>query len=226
MTPYHIVVVSDPATKRAVSEGMLGGNAARVQTAPVVAVFAADLQAYLRIDSVIAMERDAGKPAAYLRNMEMDAAVVSSGYGGSAAQNAKRAFFAAASLAAPMPTVNSTEGWAFKGTSMAAQNYMLACSAAGLRTHPMEGLDACRVMRACGIPVTRYTVPMVIATGYALEDAPTQNGAAGGTTAGQQTAPAEGQQKTPLKLTPRPRPSFMVRKDRFEHPYEGIHHYA
>jgi len=94
-----------------------------------------------------------------------------SGHLHSWAQDVKRSVMTTASVAlagaAPVPTLNSSEGWAFKNTGLAAQTYMLAAASAGLATHPMEGLDAHMACRALGIPWPRYGVPMVVATGYA-----------------------------------------------------------
>lgn len=40
--------------------------------------------------------------------------------------------------------VGSAEAWSFKNTALAAQTYILACTAHGLATGPMEGFDARR----------------------------------------------------------------------------------
>lgn len=208
---------------------MLGGNSNRVATAPVTAVFAADLQPYRRVQDVISMERDAGKPVAYLRNLELDAAVVTSGCGGSPVQSAKSTLMSLASLAAPMPTVNSSEGWAFKNTALAAQTYMLACSAAGVFTNPMEGFDGARVMAACGIPASRYAVPMVVATGYPAAASAAAADTVGGATAAAQDSNDNGAGPAGRDVThtaaapsPRPDPSLMFRLNSFSTPFEGV----
>jgi nitroreductase len=43
---------------------------------------------------------------------------------------------------------------------------MLAASANGVSTSPMEGFDERRLCSALNIPVSRYTVPLVICAGY------------------------------------------------------------
>lgn len=40
--------------------------------------------------------------------------------------------------------VYSVEAWSFKNTALAVQTYMLACTAYGMTTAPMEGFDARR----------------------------------------------------------------------------------
>jgi nitroreductase len=196
MVPYAVVIVDDTATKGRLADACLGGNAQRVLDAAVTAVFAADLQPYLRIQNVIAMERDAGKSTQYLRKLEFDAGVLTSGCGGETAQHMKSTALRAASLVLPTPSLNSIEAWSFKNTMLAAQTYMLAATSYNLATHPMEGFDASRVRQACDIPA-RYGVPVIISTGYSMD---------------LDTHPQ----------SPRPKPSEVFRKNSFATPFEGI----
>jgi hypothetical protein len=64
-----------------------------------------------------------------------------------------------------LPTVTSAECWATKNTMLAAQTLLLAATAAGLSTCPMEGFDGRKVRRALRIP-RRYSVSLVVAVGY------------------------------------------------------------
>ena len=65
-----------------------------------------------------------------------------------------------------MSQVSSPEAWAFKQTMTAAQTLMLAASAHGLQTNPMEGFRSMQAVRdAVGLP-PRYSVPVVISLGY------------------------------------------------------------
>jgi nitroreductase len=129
-----------------------------------------------------------------------------SGHLHSWAQNLKKTAATAASLAlgdsAPFPTVNTSEGWTFKNTSIACGYYMLACSAFGLSTHPMEGFDSRLVCKALDIPWPRYAVPMVICTGY----------------------PAAAEQAAAEASAPSPRPAFdkMFRLDSFRRPFTAL----
>ena len=63
-----------------------------------------------------------------------------------------------------MPTLSSAETWATKQTSLVAMTYMLACTAHGMATIPMEGINAAGMRRALGIP-RRYAIPLIVATG-------------------------------------------------------------
>ena len=93
----------------------------------------------------------------------------------------------------PVPQPVRAEAWALKGAMMAAQSYMLAATAHGLATSPMEGFarppapfarrrrpprrrlapraqDAERLRAYLDVP-DRYSLPLVIPTGYAPADA-------------------------------------------------------
>lgn len=135
------------------------------------------------IDRVVQIERDAGAPIKMLQSLPFNAAVfagsampfntplqllkqVATGIAGvpSGGHLLTQVSAGITSVVSPMPTVNSTEAWAFKHTMLAAQTFMLAAASHGLSTIPMEGLDDCRVRQALDIP-SRYTVPVVIAVG-------------------------------------------------------------
>ena len=49
---------------------------------------------------------------------------------------------------------------------------MLAAESHGLRTSPMEGYDSRRLSAALGLDDSRYTVPIVVPTGYAADGEP------------------------------------------------------
>ncbi len=53
-------------------------------------------------------------------------------------------------------------------TMLAAATFMIAASAAGLGTSPMEGFDEYRLKRLLAIPM-RFTVPVIISIGYATD---------------------------------------------------------
>ena len=181
LQPYTVVLVRSPPARQALSRAMIGrGNAARVEEAPVTAVFAADLRPLEGVAEVLAVEAAwGGRSGRYLRAMPTDAALLLGG-GGCEAAGGRAARTAAAALlsrVAPgaMPTPSSPEAWAVKAAGLAAMTFMHAAAAAGLATHAMEGLDAGAVRAACGIP-QRYAIPLVVAMGYTPEqsDAHTQ----------------------------------------------------
>lgn len=188
MQPYIVVVVRDAGVRAALADAMAGGNGDRVSSAPVTAVFAADLEPLRRLDALVDAERAAGKSPASLRALRFNASAVLAGGGGGrdgptgamcgviggAAHVARAAALSAASrLGVPLlPTLPSPEAWAGGAASMAAMVYMLAAASAGVGTHPMEGFDARAVADAVGLPRGRFAVPLVVATGYEESDAP------------------------------------------------------
>ena len=58
--------------------------------------------------------------------------------------------------------------WLTKQVMLAAMNFMLAASAAGLGTVPMEGFDESRVKALLGIPA-RHVVPVLVPVGVAAD---------------------------------------------------------
>lgn len=71
----------------------------------------------------------------------------------------------------PSPVVNtSNEAWAVKNTAFAAQQFMLAATACGLRTLPMEGFDERRLAAILDMSTDDYTVPVVICLGHSTEE--------------------------------------------------------
>lgn len=180
LQPYAIVLVDDARVRARLAGAMLGaGNAERVARAPLTAVFAADLDAMASVREVQDMEARAGhKPAAYLRSLPTSAAAFASsqqgGCGGTAASALGAA--AAASLGAltgvPLPPLGVPGiAWAYKQTGLAAMMYMLAATSLGLGTHPMEGLDPARAAQAVGLSATRFSVALVLATGWPAAEA-------------------------------------------------------
>ena len=70
---------------------------------------------------------------------------------------------------------STPEAWAGKNATLAAGDLLLAFTAAGLQTNPMEGFvskDAVR--QAVGLP-EKYDVPLVVAVGYAKNPPPPQS---------------------------------------------------
>jgi nitroreductase len=70
----------------------------------------------------------------------------------------------------PSPTIPSPTEWAVKNTMFTAQQLLLAATAFGLETSPMEGFDERRLMSQFNIPEDRYTIPLVVAIGNKPED--------------------------------------------------------
>jgi nitroreductase len=70
-------------------------------------------------------------------------------------------------LVTPTPSIPAVykRYWLTKQTMLCAMTLMLAASAAGLATLPMEGFDERRVRRVLAVPSSQ-TIPVVIAIGY------------------------------------------------------------
>ena len=69
----------------------------------------------------------------------------------------------------PMPTMEPVQAWGYKNASLMAQTFVMAAESHDLATCIMEGFDARRVQQILQIP-DRYTVPLVVATGYEYEN--------------------------------------------------------
>jgi nitroreductase len=181
---YRVELAEDARVRARVADAMLGGgNAARVRAAPLAAAFFADADAMSGVDELLAREARAGaRPPAYLRSLRTNAALFASSRGGGCAEaGARRALGAALRVAgaasgAPMPAPPADGGavWAAKGTSLAAMSFMLAATAHGLATYPMEGFDGGQLARALGVDGARWRALFVVATGY---EAPAEEGA-------------------------------------------------
>ena len=70
-----------------------------------------------------------------------------------------------------MPHPGRAEAWPLKSAMLAAQSYMLAATAHGLATAPMEGFDAARLRAYLDVPA-RYALPLVVAAGSAPAESP------------------------------------------------------
>jgi len=177
MQPYVIVMVEDERVRQRLSDVMLGvGNGMRVREAPLVAVFAADLESLSSVGEVQDMEARTGtKPASYIRSLPTSvAAFAGAGAAGCSGAREVGQFAVAGALAAisaltrvPLPSLSSSGmPWAYKQTALAAMTYMLAATSLGLETHPMEGFDSARVGEVVGLSPQRYSTSLVVATGY------------------------------------------------------------
>ena len=183
LQPYRVILVSDTrARERLAATAMLGAaNAGRVRDAPLVAVFAADLASLQCVPEVQEMEaRSGSKSPAYLRELPFAAAAFAGGGGGGGAPRACPSLAGAAVGAlsaltgAAMPPLGVPGiAWAYKQTALAAMSYVLAATSLGLCTRMMEGLDPGRGAEAVGLPQGRFSVPLVVVTGWevaALEE--------------------------------------------------------
>lgn len=69
--------------------------------------------------------------------------------------------------ASPKISLN-IDAWTSKNAAFAAQQFMLATTALGLCSSPMEGFDEIRVCSSFHIPMDDYTVPLVVTIGHGV----------------------------------------------------------
>lgn len=165
--PWCMVLVTDRDTRMAVADGALSNNAGRVQAAPVVAVFAADTQAYKRLEDLQTLEAAAGKPPKYVEGLPVMAGAFT-GTNVGPVDAARRAGSKLLSAVTTAPTLLESTAWGIKQTMCAATTFMYAAAAHGLSTAPMEGIDSRRIRNALNIPA-RYEVPVLVCLGYSEE---------------------------------------------------------
>ena len=114
----------------------------------------------------MALESAAGTDPGYLRDL-MGKISLLLGNGGFAAAKLRSFASHLKSAISPSPVIQcDPTAWSVKNTIFASQTFILAAAANGLSTAPMEGFDERRLCYALNIPMTRYTVPMVICAGY------------------------------------------------------------
>lgn len=116
------------------------------------------------------IEHDAGKSTEYVNSLpsKIDFLLSTRGF---LSSSLKRIGGHLLSPLRPMPRFNSdSTSWSEKNTALAAQTYMLAAASMGIQTAPMEGFDERRLCSELQIPIDEYSVPIVVATGYATDE--------------------------------------------------------
>lgn len=170
LQPTRFLVVDDPELKPALREACLGQR--QVEEAPVTVVFVGDVDVMsANFERVLAMEREVGAMndgyEAFLRKL-MPLAFDRGPLG--LMGWVKRVYPALMRPFKPVPEVpaGAMRYWVAKQVMLASMNFMLAATAAGLATVPMEGFDESRVKRLLGIPA-RQVVPVLIPVGHAVD---------------------------------------------------------
>ena len=173
LQPTHFLIVDDEAIKPALQEACLGQR--QVAEAPVTVVFVGDPDVVsAHFERVLALEREVGAMndgyEAFLRTL-IPAAFERGPMGLSGL--VKRLYPAFMRPFKPVPEVpaGAMRFWVTKQVMLAAMNFMLAASAAGLATVPMEGFDESRVKKLLGIP-SRKVVPVLIPVGKSSGEDP------------------------------------------------------
>lgn len=170
LQPAHFVIVSDPAGKQALQRACMGQP--QVLEAPAVVVFVGDRRVYENnFEAMIAAERQAGTLSPQYESALRKFVPLAFKQGPFGIGWLWKALLAPlARRFVPIPSIPAVrkEAWLSKQVSLAAMNFMLGATAAGLATVPMEGFDALRVRRALQIPRWGCVV-LVVPVGYAAE---------------------------------------------------------
>ncbi|KAG5486330.1 hypothetical protein CUR178_07641 [Leishmania enriettii] len=166
---WHAVVVTNTEVREQLFQAALGQP--QVLQAPVTVVFVGDVEPERNAPQALEMGLETGYygplyGATYLRNVYYFM------HGGPMQSMAavKSIVSAWYSRTAGTPLVSvpvSRAGYAWKQTMIPAAAFVQLCTAAGWDTCMMEGIDEDAVKRAVGVPVERYTVPVIVSVGYA-----------------------------------------------------------
>jgi nitroreductase len=167
LQPTHFVVVTDPQIRAQLRPACL--NQRQVTDAPVIIVLAGDGNVMQNnFESCLAADRNLGainedyeKVLRSIVPLAFERGPMGLGW------LWKSTLMPVAKLFRPIPDLPAVNQrfWATKQVMLVAMNLMLAASAAGLATLPMEGFDESRVKRVLKIPRTQV-VPVIIAMGY------------------------------------------------------------
>lgn len=168
--PAHFVVVTEEAVKRALCAACMGQK--QILEAPATVVFTGDRRAaWAHLDRMIAQEYAAGSMSEGYEKTLRTYVPLAFGTG-----PAGWGWLWKATLGpvmrwfSPVPSLPAVHRsyWLAKQVSLCAMTFMLAATAAGLGTCPMEGYDDRRVRKALGM-TGRYQVVLVVPVGYAAD---------------------------------------------------------
>lgn len=171
--PWHFIVVRDSNLKKLLRRVAM--NQKQVAEAPVTIVFVADPNVWktsfpgVLAESARVEAMSEKQIAANKKSVELFFRTGPLGLYGLA----KRIAVPIRRLFAPTPGLVTSKAEAAQyvraQTMLAAGTFMIAASAAGLGTSPMEGFDEYRLKRLLAIPFS-YTVPVIISVGYPAEE--------------------------------------------------------
>jgi nitroreductase len=172
--PYRFLCIRSPELKAALASACRGQGAARSASALVVVTAGRSLA----LGTLDAWERrlsqaaDLGEKSAAYHRAELRESRLFLRIGAWPLWSPMLAVFKlfrpAASLLPLGP--GGVRHWTARNAVYAAEAFMLAASAHGLDTCPMEGFDAVKLSRALKLPPD-LAIPLVIAIGYAAADA-------------------------------------------------------
>lgn len=125
----------------------------------------ADVDPARNVEALMQLERDNGTDRAYIASLPSKLTFLLGT--GRLAKGIKKVASHLLSPLQPMPVIDmDNQAWAAKNVGLVAQQLMLASTAYGLVSAPMEGFDERRLQYQLRIPEARYHVPLVISMGY------------------------------------------------------------
>lgn len=172
LQPTHFVVVTDVTLKIALRRACM--DQPQVTEAPAIVVFTSDRRVMENnFETVLRMDLEAGAISpAYEQKLRTFVPLAFSRGPLGLGWLWKATLMPLLRLFRPIPSIPAVHKryWLSKQTLLAAMNFMLAATAAGLATVPMEGFDEGRVRKLLNIPRS-HIVPLVVCVGYAADGA-------------------------------------------------------
>lgn len=155
--PYKVVLITSSEQKMAISQYCLGPNRQKVRDSDCTAIFLADKQIMRTFPLFRQFITNMGIKKKYrpltakaLLKMQLYVTIFSSGYPLPRFISSTVSFVVRTCMAwmhfiskwcnYPLPSLSNAETWSSKQVMMVAMTYMLACTARGLATAPMEGM--------------------------------------------------------------------------------------
>ncbi|QOJ15047.1 MAG: nitroreductase family protein [Planctomycetia bacterium] len=168
LQPTHIFIARDARLRAALVPACMGQS--QILEAPLTLVFAGDRRVRpAHFERVLEMERAAGNLPEHYEARLRGVVPLAFDRGPLGLAAAIKAVFAPLRrLLLPTPAIPALDMrfWLAKQAMLSAMNTMLAATAAGLATVPMEGFDGGRARRALRIP-RRFEILLLMPIGYA-----------------------------------------------------------
>lgn len=171
LQPTHFAVVTEPELRERLLPSCMGQK--QICEAPAVVVFLGDRDVINNnFEKVIQAEKDAGVINERYEQMLRKMVPLAFEKGPLRAHWLwKKFLLPMVRLVRPVPRLPAVEEeyWLTKQVMLSAMVFMLAATAAGLSTVPMEGFDETKVKKILKIP-RRFVAPLIMPVGYAVDE--------------------------------------------------------
>lgn len=171
LQPWTCVVATDAAVRAKLAVAALGQS--HVTTAPVVLVFAGDLEPVALAPASLELGLQSGyyRPGYGPQYLRMVNYML---HGGpqqtmAVAKNALSAWYTAHTHTPLLSVPLHPEAYAWKQAMIPVTTFVMLATSAGLDTCIIEGIDGAMVRQAVGLP-DRYSVPCVVCVGHRATD--------------------------------------------------------